>query len=166
MGTKSQACPKLPPSNVIIFDEQNDLSFSHEEVKGVVTTVLTHYHVKTDEVVLHFVDTKTICTLHEEYFSDPSVTDCITFPIDGPEPQTSPSILGEAFICPKTGIAYNPSSPYEELTLYIVHCLLHLIGYDDIEPEDEKVMREQERICLDLLKKEKKILTNGAATYT
>jgi probable rRNA maturation factor len=166
MGRKSQACQKLPPSNVVIVDDQNDLHFCHEEAKAVITTLLSQYNIQTDEVVFHFVDTETICQLHDSYFSDPTVTDCITFPIDGIDSSVSPSVLGEAFICPQTGIAYNPESPYEELTLYIVHCFLHLIGYDDIDEEDRKIMRQEERNCLNLLKKEKKILTNGTAIYT
>lgn len=38
----------------------------------------------------------------------------------------------------------------EELHRVIVHGLLHLIGYDDHTPEDQKVMREKEDYYLSL----------------
>jgi probable rRNA maturation factor len=163
MGHASLVSPK-PLSSVTIFDQQSDLPFSHQEVEGVVRAVLSHYKVVTDQVSLHFVDTKTICALHEEYFNDPSVTDCITFPIDEPG-APSPSILGEVFICPQTALTQDPTAPYEELTLYIVHTLLHLLGYDD-QGAEEKLMREQERNCMEMLRMQKKILSNQPSVYT
>lgn len=38
----------------------------------------------------------------------------------------------------------------DELNRVIVHGLLHLIGYDDHTPEDQKVMREKENYYLEL----------------
>ena len=57
-------------------------------------------------------------------------------------------ILGEIFVCPKTAIEYAvqyKKNPYEEVTLYIVHGLLHLLGYDDIEKNARNLMRKAER---------------------
>jgi probable rRNA maturation factor len=56
-------------------------------------------------------------------------------------------VLGEVFVCPETAIHYvksNGGDVYQELTLYTVHGLLHLIGYDDIEDEDRVLMRKEE----------------------
>lgn len=167
MRRKSQVCQKQPLSSplVTIFDEQNDLKFSHEGVRSIVKVVLSHYEIDTDEVILNFVDTKSICSLHKEYFDDPTVTDCITFPIDGTDPTSTPSLIGEIFICPETGIKHDPENPHRELALYVIHGLLHLIGYDDLTEEDQKVMREEECKCLILLEKEKVVLTNSQALY-
>jgi probable rRNA maturation factor len=35
-----------------------------------------------------------------------------------------------------------------ELLLYVIHGTLHLVGYDDLQPELHKQMREQERFYL------------------
>ena len=53
-------------------------------------------------------------------------------------------ILGEVFISSNAAIDYAPHDPYRELTLYLVHGLLHLLGYDDMEEEKETLMREAE----------------------
>ena len=65
------------------------------------------------------------------------------------------SVLGEVFVCPATAIAYaseNKLDPYEETTLYIVHGLLHLMGYDDIDDRDAVLMRQAERRHMQKLK--------------
>jgi hypothetical protein len=38
--------------------------------------------------------------------------------------------------------------PNRELLLYIVHGVLHLIGYDDLEPQRRRAMRAMERRCM------------------
>jgi len=42
----------------------------------------------------------------------------------------------------------SPVDPLEELALYVIHGLLHLLGYDHQRPEEEKIMREKERVYL------------------
>ncbi len=111
--------------------------------------------ISSDEVILHLVNKKTICEIHQIYFNDPSPTDCISFPIDPPKMKRSgPTILGEIFVCPKVAIEYGKEhqiDPYEETTRFIVHGLLHLLGFDDIIPEERKRMRTKENRCMKLL---------------
>ena len=67
--------------------------------------------------------------------------------MDNQNDQTPYSILGEVFICPAIAVEYaekHQKNPLEETTLYLVHELLHLIGYDDLNPEDRKEMRKAE----------------------
>jgi len=130
---------------VLIFDRQNDLPINPKSIEHVVSSVLSLEERTTDEVSVYFVSTQEICKLHSEFMDDPSPTDCITFPMDQTE-TTSYHILGEAFICPKTALNYveDPQDAYNELTLYLVHSLLHLLGYDDIKEEDITRMREAE----------------------
>lgn len=101
-----------------------------------------------EELSLYFVTEETICSLHQEFFDDPTSTDCISFPMDD-------TYLGEVFVCPKVASEYakkHQTSPYNELVLYIVHGILHLIGFDDIEQEDRLKMRQMEEHCFTYLK--------------
>lgn len=98
------------------------------------------------EVNLYFVDAETISSLHRDFFDDPTVTDCISFPID--DAQERDRLLGEVFVCPAVALQYaedHQLDPYEEVSLYIIHGLLHLMGYDDIETEDQTKMRQAEQ---------------------
>ena len=119
--------------------------------KGVLF-LLKELDVTTDEIALYFVTEQRIAKVHEEFFDDPSVTDCITFPLDPPGQQAGPShILGEAFICPKTALKVAKrlgNCPHEELYRYVIHCLLHLIGYTDTALKERAKMKRKERECL------------------
>ncbi len=127
-------------------------------MKKVISFLLKILKISTDEVIFHFVTDPKIREIHKEFFNDPSSTDCITFPLDPPEKRkNSYHVLGEAFICPKIALSYAKKraiDPYEELCRYVVHCLLHMIGYDDIESGERAKMKRRERNCLKKLKEE------------
>jgi probable rRNA maturation factor len=139
---------------VRIFNEQTDVLLELKSLPILVEQVVAGEGKTYDEVCLHFVTEAEICRLHEEFFDDPSPTDCISFPMDSSSDKGW-KILGEIFICPKAACDYiqeNGGELNEEITLYVVHGLLHLLGYDDIESEDQSRMRLAESKHLYALK--------------
>ena len=148
---------------VSCFDLQSVFKISQKQVELLTKAFLHLKSIKTDEVIYHFVDKSHICFLHHQYFGDPTPTDCISFPIDALEKSSGPwHILGEIFICPQVAVEYATSknvSPHEELSLYAIHSLLHLVGFDDLDPHEKKKMRIEEKKCMNYLK-EKKVLIN------
>ncbi len=173
---------------IYISNRQTDLALSLTQLRAVIRASLQLEKCLCDEVTAHFVTEKKIANLHALYFNDPSPTDCISFPIDGPmdsllddskndlidkikSPVKLPSlalsyhphILGEIFVCPAIAIQYaqtHDQDPYRETTLYIVHGLLHLMGYDDLDPKDRKKMRQAEKRHLAHLTHQHFILTH------
>ncbi len=137
-----------------IYNKQKDLSLSAANIKLMVPFLLRNLNVSTDEVIIHFVSKAAIGKIHDDFFSDPSPTDCISFPID--PSSTPPSagkhrILGEVFVCPKVAIEYAKEEhldPLQETTLYMIHGILHLLGYDDLDPSSRRTMRRMEQKCL------------------
>lgn len=141
---------------VNVSDQQTVLKISLDQVKGIVCQVLAAENQSCDEVNIYLVDTAVISQLHQQFFDDPSPTDCITFPMDPQEELMPYRILGEVFVCPATAIEYAlkyRKDAWEETTLYIVHGLLHLLGYDDLEAEDRKQMKQAEARHMRKLKK-------------
>lgn len=129
-----------------LYNEQSTFPVDRSWIESIVTQVLKDEDVTTDEVIIHFVDVPKICQLHEDFFDDPSPTDCISFPMDR-EKTEEHSILGEVFVCPEIAKEYVESHGGElkrEVSLYVIHGLLHLIGYDDIEDDDRQEMRSRE----------------------
>lgn len=129
---------------------QKDLKISASSVKELVISLLQKLGSQCHEISIHLVTTKKISKLHLDFFQDPTTTDCITFPIDA-DSNDPYIVLGEVFVCPKTALdfaAKRNKDVYEESTLYIVHGILHLLGYDDIDPKDRKLMRKKERECM------------------
>jgi probable rRNA maturation factor len=140
---------------ILVYNKQKDLSISTYQTKKILKHLLESLKVDTNEISLHFVSKNKICELHEQFFDDPTTTDCITLPIDAPGDNNTPHhILGEIFVCPHTAVEYANKKgidPYKETLLYIVHGVLHLLGYDDIDPKDRQMMRKKEKKCLSLL---------------
>lgn len=79
-----------------------------------------------------------IARVHRQFMNMPGATDVITFD------------HGEIVVSADTAkrcAAEHGHGMIEELALYIIHGLLHLNGYDDIEPRDRvKMHRVQDRI--------------------
>ncbi len=146
---------------VTVYNKQQDLEISIPTVQKQARAVLNFKKIKTDEVIIHFVDETKICELHFLFFNDPTPTDCITLPIDKPDDKKiGRSILGEIFISAAEAVKFAKEhniDKYEELTLYLIHGLLHLIGYNDIDKKERDLMRKEEKTCMNLLK-EKKLL--------
>jgi len=140
------------------YHEQDDLTLNDSEIESIVKEVLSFKKIKCDEIILHFVTVERITELHGQFFNDPTPTDCITFPIASTDTQED-IILGEIFVSPKAATEYSPQNPHWEIALYIVHGILHLLGYDDIEEEDRNKMREAESEIMTHL--EKKMLVNS-----
>ena len=143
-------------------NQQKDLSIDLYTVEKILKSILLEEKVVCDELGIFIVDAARICQLHEEFFQDPSLTDCISFPIDTEtDLQDTYRVLGDAFICPYTAIEYATAigkDPYHECTLYIVHAVLHLLGYDDIDPQDRLEMRKAEARVMQVLESKNLIL--------
>ncbi len=145
---KLQDYRKPLSSNLTVTNSQRIVAISLPSAREVLHFLITSS--KQPEMALHFIGKKRISSLHASYFDDPSPTDCITFPYE------DPNFLGEVFVCPQTAQEYveqNKGDLYEEITLYIVHGFLHLIGYDDLAEETRKEMRIQEKKWMTALAK-------------
>ncbi len=132
-----------------IYNQQKNLSIQKPSVRKLVLALLAHLNATCEEISIYFVSEKKISRLHEQFFNDPTPTDCISFPIDA-------QFLGEIFVCPATAIAYAEKQdldPYEETALYIVHGILHLLGFDDLEEKARRTMRKKEKSCMRHLSK-------------
>lgn len=129
---------------VSVYNRQKDLKIGKSSARALVRSVLAHLKVDPQEVSLYFVSENEIQALHAQFFQDPTPTDCISFPLDE-------SHLGEIFVCPSVAIQYGMKhqiDPYVETSLYVVHGLLHLLGYDDLEPKLKRTMRKKEKSCM------------------
>lgn len=139
---------------VIVSNRQKILSLDSKSVQAVVKCSLQFANKPYDEVSVHFIEEEEICNLHEEFFDDPSPTDCISFPMDE-DSDVGYLVLGDVFISPKAAIEYaneHHSDTYEELTLYLIHGLLHLLGKDDQTDAQRQEMRTLEKIYMDHLR--------------
>lgn len=127
---------------MIIIKNTQSYPIDPRKVTSIAKSVLEAEGISFEEVGIHFVDEREICELHEQFFGDPTPTDCISFPLKGPQ------LLGDIFVCPQIALTYAQKygkDPFEELILYVIHGLLHLIGYDDMDVKSRAKMRRAEK---------------------
>lgn len=91
------------------------------------------------------VGNKRMSNLHKLHMGIDGPTDVLTFPLDADPRGRLRS--GEVVICvpyaERTAKAHNVPL-WKELTLYAVHGLLHLSGYDDLSPTEHRRMHKKE----------------------
>ena len=104
------------------------------------------------------VDEAHMTNLHEKWMEEPGPTDVLSFPMDELRPHSmagpnrargrdsdepEPVLLGDVVLCPAVAAAQakqHGHSTQAELELLTVHGVLHLLGYDHAEPEEEAEM--------------------------
>ncbi len=131
---------------VAVQNNQRDFPIPKAIITQVIKAFLKLEAVECQEVSVSFISDKNMRTMHLEFFGDPSPTDCISFPIDSDDGKGY-KYLGEVFVCPQVASDYaseNKINYIDELALYVVHGLLHLCGYDDVDPLSRRQMRKRE----------------------
>jgi probable rRNA maturation factor len=103
------------------------------------------------ELSVLVVTEEVMSELHERWMDEPGPTDVMSFPMDElveesrrPDaPDTGPALLGDIVLCPEFAKAQARKAGHglaEELHLLTVHGVLHLLGYDHAEPDEEREM--------------------------
>jgi probable rRNA maturation factor len=81
--------------------------------------------------------------LHIKWMDETGPTDVLSFPMDLPESKGEVVTLGDIVIAPAVAAAQAQSAGHsveEEIYILATHGLLHILGYDHADPDEEKVM--------------------------
>jgi probable rRNA maturation factor len=134
---------------------------SEHELAACARHVLDAMHVHPlAELSVLLVDPDTIAVLHEKWLDLPGPTDVMSFPMDELRPgregaPSGPGLVGDVVVCPQVAASQAEAAGHstaEEVLLLLVHGVLHLLGYDHAEPDDEKQMFAlQRRLLLEFL---------------
>lgn len=126
-------------------------------IKKILKNVCKELKIKSKHVVSYiFVDLNNIHDINKEYRQIDRPTDVISFAyIDSSENKELPYELGDVFICVEKIIEQANEyghSVTRECAFLVVHGILHLLGYDHLEKEDEEVMFSLQDKILENLK--------------
>jgi len=142
---------------VIDVNNETDAVVDEVEFAELARFVLKEMNIADGaELAILFVDEATMEQLHIQWMDEPGPTDVLSFPMDELRPGTpgSPTpagLLGDIVVCPTVAArqaAVAGHSAEEEMLLLTTHGILHLLGYDHAEPEEEKEMFALQRRLL------------------
>lgn len=136
---------------------ETDVTVDELELVACARYVLEGMHVHPQaDLAITLVDEPAMETLHVRWMDLPGPTDVMSFPMDELRPGTAgspsdPGLLGDVVLCPMVAARQAAEAGHaaeEELLLLTTHGILHLLGFDHAEPEEEKEMFELQRQLL------------------
>lgn len=146
-----------------IDDEQKTLKVDHKRLTEIARELLAAEKCVSATISIAIVDNETIHELNQRYLQHDYATDVLSFLLESeidpealPIPKSAPrgagkrlegDIIVSAEMAKELAVKYK-WQPIDELTLYVVHGLLHLCGYDDLSTKELKVMRQREQEVL------------------
>lgn len=142
----------------IEINNESDISVDEVRVLALATFALDYMHLHPDtDLAIVFVDEPAMEVLHIQWMDEPGPTDVLSFPMDelrpGSEGQLTPAgLLGDIVVCPQVAAAQAETAGHEminEILLLTTHGVLHLLGFDHAEPEEEKEMFGLQREILE-----------------
>jgi probable rRNA maturation factor len=142
----------------IEINNESDISVDEIRVLALATFALDYMHLHPDtDLAIVFVDEPAMEVLHIQWMDEPGPTDVLSFPMDelrpGSEGQLTPAgLLGDIVVCPQVAAAQAETAGHEminEILLLTTHGVLHLLGFDHAEPEEEKEMFGLQREILE-----------------
>ncbi|MGQ0574393.1 MAG: rRNA maturation RNase YbeY [Pseudonocardia sp.] len=131
---------------------ESGVDVDSELIVSVARHTLTAMDVSpAAELCITAVTNEVMAELHERWMDEPGATDVMAFPMDElvedsrrPDaPDMGPALLGDVVLCPEFARPQARSAGHtlaDELHLLTVHGVLHLLGYDHGEPDQEREM--------------------------
>jgi probable rRNA maturation factor len=132
-----------------IANLQRHFEIKNSKIKSAVAEVLDK-EGKDAKLSFAFVDNNEIKKLNRQYFDSDEITDVIAFPLSNQKN----IISGEIIVSVETAVDTAGTGRINiegEIILYVVHGLLHLLGYSDENRENAKIMHEKESRILNKL---------------
>jgi probable rRNA maturation factor len=137
----------------------NECGYRTDEsaLQRLATYCLDNLRVHPDaDLCISLVDVGAMEHYHLEFMDEPGPTDVLSFPMDelrpGNDDRVTPAgMLGDIVLCPDVAESQAQAAGHsvdDELLLLTTHGILHLLGFDHAEPEEEKEMFALQRDLL------------------
>jgi probable rRNA maturation factor len=130
---------------------ESGVAVDEAAIASVARYALDALHVNPlAELSVLLVELDVMAELHQRWMELPGPTDVMSFPMDELDATRRPdslddpeSMLGDIVLCPEFAKGQAKAAGHslaDELHLLTVHGVLHLLGYDHAEPEQEREM--------------------------
>jgi len=141
---------------ITFTDLQNKVHLNSSQIIRIIKSVLRYEKIKTATLSVVFVNYQRMTALNKQFLNRYYATDVLAFDMrdDEDSARKPKAMAGDIIISTDAALKHTRTSGSglaDELALYLVHGILHLLGYDDHSPADVKRMREKEREVLSYL---------------
>lgn len=131
-----------------------DLKSTRELASYVIQQLKLHPMV---DLGIIFVNEKPMTDLHIQWMDEPGPTDVLSFPMDELRPGADDGplvegVLGDVVICPQVARLQAEAAGHsmmDEVHLLLTHGILHLVGFDHAEPDEEREMFKLQKSLLE-----------------
>ncbi len=133
-----------------IADLQKFQKIKKSEIRNLLKKVLKDEGYDA-ELSVALVDDEKIKELNKKYLGKDYVTDVLAFHLDDDDDKSRGKICGEIIVSVQTAVSVAErlnSHVVSEVYLYLIHGILHLIGYDDKDDKLAEVMHKKEKDIL------------------
>jgi probable rRNA maturation factor len=136
------------------IDLENKTNYQLDEARliSLADFSLTKLGIHPDsELGIRLVNEIEMEELHQKWMNLSGATDVMSFPMDEIKPDSAsngPGIIGDIVLCPEFAAKNGKQSTDLEIELLTVHGVLHLLGFDHEEIEDELVMFKMQEYFL------------------
>jgi probable rRNA maturation factor len=157
--------------NVSVFNSQRAWKINLLLLKQIAETLLAELEIQDAELEVNLVAATEMTRLNEKFLQHAGSTDVIAFnygengragcPQAAAKPSaigtSRPTLHGEIFICLDEAVRQAckfRTSWQSEITRYLVHGVLHLLGYNDaLAEERQKMKRVEDRLLRRLFRR-------------
>jgi len=143
--------------SIVLANRQRTRKINRPLLKQIAAALLSDLKVEDAELGVHLVAAPEIIRLNQTFLRHAGPTDVITFdhlepgrptPTPGPRtPDPGSQLHGEIFICVDEAVLQARefrTTWQSEITRYLVHGVLHLLGHDDSRPAERRKMKQVE----------------------
>jgi probable rRNA maturation factor len=115
------------------------------QIEAAIQRIASDYGWNSGQISVAIVDDEEIHQINQQYLNHDYPTDVISFDLTEPD---SEQLEGEIIISWETASRVAQENGWQanqELLLYTIHGMLHIVGLDDGTQEQSQEMREEER---------------------
>jgi len=140
---------------MIEITNEHDLACDEGAIISAATYALDKMGIHPEsELSISIVDEEEMTQLHIQWMDLPGPTDVLSFPMDEMRPFSAadgPGVVGDIVLCPEFAAKQAVGHSVEdEISLLTMHGVLHLLGYDHLDKEEEREMFAlQEKLLAD-----------------
>lgn len=115
-----------------------------EDIKSLLNYGIVYMECHPEcELSVSLVKDDEMEELHIKWMDEPGTTDVLSFPMDMPEGKDDIVTLGDIVLSPRIAAKQAQEAGHStehEIFILVTHGLLHILGYDHADPDEEKVM--------------------------